>query len=364
MNCSTGNKISDQIAEINITGNVIPSVWFKTIVNDKGKPNLLAIMILSEIVYWYRPVEVRDKDTGEFVGYRTKFKQDILQKSYKDLAEYYQVSKRQVTDAIIALENLGAIDRDFRTITKNGVRCNNVLFIRLNPDKIRELTYPHDNESVTSDAFQVEKEGGENVSSPDQGSSSSESEKEYVDVDYVDKDKKRTPLSRKNGIGSLEKTGQPITKFRETNTENTNDRLSLYNLILSHHLPRDECIKLFTKQISYDAIRCQYKDNQCALDVLDQCVEIAGNVLSSKKTTFRLSGEDMSAEYVFARLSKLNIMHMEYVLDSFLSSGTKVKKIQNYLLVCMINSISSFGVRTANDLVRNGYYHSGRGDIK
>ena len=37
MNCSTGNKMSDAVAELNITGNVIPSVWFKTIVNDKGK---------------------------------------------------------------------------------------------------------------------------------------------------------------------------------------------------------------------------------------------------------------------------------------------------------------------------------------
>lgn len=348
MDFSTGNKISDRVAEINITGNVIPSVWFKTIVNDKGRPYLLAIMILSEIVYWYRPVEERDENTGEFIGYRTKFKQDLLQKSYKDLAEYYQVTKRQVTDAIIMLEKLGVIHREFRTIEKNKVRCNNVLFIRLNPEKLRDLTYPHDKENE-----EVENPQNTGGSSPsyDKESDIPEPEAKSGNVDNVNKG---TPLSRKNGIGSHEKTGQAITKFRETNTENTNRRL-LYNPISSNHLARDECIDLFAEQISYDEIRCDYSDNQCALDVLDQCVEIAGNVMSSKKSTFRISGEDMPAEYVIGRLSKMNILHMKYVLDSFLSNETKVRKIQNYLLTCMVNSISSLGVRTANDLARNGY---------
>lgn len=351
MDCSTGNRISDRVAEINFTGNVIPSVWFKTIVNDKGRPYLLAIMILSEIVYWYRPIEERDENTGEFIGYRTKFKQDLLQKSYKDLAEYYQVTKRQVTDAIIVLEKLGVIQREFRTVEKNKVRCNNVLFIRLNPDKLRDLTYPHDTENEVSD-------DGQNIG----GSSFEENQKSEIiddeigngDVETVENVDKNIPLSQNFVIGSHEKKGQPLTKFRETNTENTNRRL-LYNPISSNHLARDECIELFAEQISYDEIRCDYLDNQCALDVLDQCVEIAGNVMSSKKSTFRISGEDMPAEYVISRLSKMNILHMKYVLDSFLSNETKVKKIQNYLLICMVNSISSLGVRTANDLARNGY---------
>ena len=127
MNCSTGNKMSDAVAELNITGNVIPSVWFKTIVNDKGRPYMLAIMILSEVVYWYRPVECRDEKTGEFLGYKTKFRQDVLQKSYKDLAEYYQVTKRQVTDAIVVLEKLGVVKREFRTVFQNHILSNHSL---------------------------------------------------------------------------------------------------------------------------------------------------------------------------------------------------------------------------------------------
>ena len=67
-NFSTGNKIADSIGKMNFTGNVIPPAWFKTIVYKNGKPNLNAIVILSDIVYWYRPSEICDKKTGRITG--------------------------------------------------------------------------------------------------------------------------------------------------------------------------------------------------------------------------------------------------------------------------------------------------------
>ena len=51
----TGNPIVDEIATLNLSGNIIPESWYHTIVNDKGKVNCLAIHILADIVYWYRP---------------------------------------------------------------------------------------------------------------------------------------------------------------------------------------------------------------------------------------------------------------------------------------------------------------------
>lgn len=251
MNCSTGNKMSDAVAELNITGNVIPSVWFKTIVNDKGRPYMLAIMILSEVVYWYRPVECRDEKTGEFLGYKTKFRQDVLQKSYKDLAEYYQVTKRQVTDAIVVLEKLGVVKREFRTVFQNGVRCNNVLFIHLNVDKLRELTYPHSDDNE-------DKSKKSKGSSPQVAAVDEKVEREHLEknVDSVDN---CATLSRKNGRGYHEISGHPLPEKRETNTETTNRRLLFQNPISSNHLARDKCIDLFAEQISYDLIRCDFE---------------------------------------------------------------------------------------------------------
>ena len=78
---STNNPIVDAVGQMNITGNIIPEAWYKTIVNEKGKVNLLAVHILSDIVYWYRPTEVRDENTLS-VTYEKKFKDnDFLQRS-------------------------------------------------------------------------------------------------------------------------------------------------------------------------------------------------------------------------------------------------------------------------------------------
>ena len=49
---TTGNEAVDAVGRMNLTGNVIPESWYLTITNDKGKVNPLAILILSDIVYW------------------------------------------------------------------------------------------------------------------------------------------------------------------------------------------------------------------------------------------------------------------------------------------------------------------------
>ena len=56
----TGNYTVDAITQLHITGNVIPENWYKAIIKPSGKPYLNAIIILSDLVYWYRAAEVRD----------------------------------------------------------------------------------------------------------------------------------------------------------------------------------------------------------------------------------------------------------------------------------------------------------------
>lgn len=139
---TTGNAKVDAMAQIQLTGNVTPQIWYRTITRENGKPHLLAIAILSDIVYWYRPIEIRDEGTGHIIGYRKKFKADILQRSYDQFAELFGESKRSVTDAVIRLEALGVIKRVLRTIDVVGTKYNNVLFIELFPERLYELTYP------------------------------------------------------------------------------------------------------------------------------------------------------------------------------------------------------------------------------
>lgn len=138
---SSGNRTVDAMGQFNVSGNIIPATWFKTIVSEKGKPYLNAIVILSDIVYWYRPTEVRDEKTGE-ISYKKKFKADCLQLSYDEIGRRFGLSKGQAKDAVLILEQLGIIERDLREIDVNGMKLNNVMFLHLNYESLYEFTYP------------------------------------------------------------------------------------------------------------------------------------------------------------------------------------------------------------------------------
>lgn len=78
------NNVVLQIGQMNFRGNVIDHGWFKTLTLDNGKPNMVAISILGEVVYWYKPTEVRDEHSNN-VRYKQKFKADTLQRVINNL---------------------------------------------------------------------------------------------------------------------------------------------------------------------------------------------------------------------------------------------------------------------------------------
>lgn len=142
---STGNEIVDAIGEINLTGNVIPEAWYHTITNQAGKPCPLAILLLADIVYWYRPTESRDESTQN-VKYEKKFHDDnYLQRSYDQITTKFGISKKQARSALIVLEDLGVVKRHLRDITlESGSKLRNVMFLELNPDALKKITFPSD----------------------------------------------------------------------------------------------------------------------------------------------------------------------------------------------------------------------------
>ena len=143
----TGSPTVDKMSRLQISGNVIPVAWYKTIRKETGKPNLNAIIILADIVYWYRPVEIRDEASGQLSGLKKRFHADLLQRSYQQIAEQFGITKRDATNAIIELEKLGVVTRVFRTLKAGGQLIPNVLFLDLNVGILEELTYPEQMES-------------------------------------------------------------------------------------------------------------------------------------------------------------------------------------------------------------------------
>ncbi len=136
------SEIVEEIGKINFQGNIIPAEWYKYIKFPSGKADLLGITILSEIVYWYRPTEIRDEKTGKVLDYKKKFKADKLQRTYFSFAQQFGVTKRQVTSAIKRLERLGLITTELRNITTTeGIKMNNLLYLEPIPSKVLDITH-------------------------------------------------------------------------------------------------------------------------------------------------------------------------------------------------------------------------------
>jgi DnaD/phage-associated family protein len=125
----SGCQVVDQIGELEIVGNIVPHLWYKNITFSSGKAHFVAIALLADIVYWYRPTMIRD-DSGMIKGARTKFKGDMLQKSYQAFADTYGFTKRQVKDAIDFLVDHHLLVREFRTISSSSIILNNVMYVQ------------------------------------------------------------------------------------------------------------------------------------------------------------------------------------------------------------------------------------------
>jgi hypothetical protein len=138
----TGNALVDAISEINFEGNIIPTSWYKALRLPNGKPDLNAIVILSEIVYWYRATEDGDEATGTKVR-RKRFKRDLLQRSYRSFADQFGLTPCQVKDACHRLQDrYGVIRLEVRkrVETETGV-LGNQLYIAPVPEQIRAITH-------------------------------------------------------------------------------------------------------------------------------------------------------------------------------------------------------------------------------
>lgn len=164
---TSGNATVDAMVRYQIKGNVTPVEWFRTIVRKNGKPHLLAITILSDLVYWYRPTEIRDERSGTLIGWKKRFKADLLQKDYNTYVEMLGESKNSIKAAFDVLEELGVITRILRNVVvvghdyeeynpQNSEHENrrvipNVMYVDLHFKKLDELTYPEKYQKVAND---------------------------------------------------------------------------------------------------------------------------------------------------------------------------------------------------------------------
>lgn len=135
---TTGNKIVDAVSELRI--NSIPETWYFHI-RKNNQPNAMAILLLWDIIYWYKCTEVRDENTGLLLCIKKKFKSDdFLQRNYQQIADKFGISKKVATTLTDDLVKIGVIKKHFRTINVNGLKCSNVMFIEVVPSVLKSLS--------------------------------------------------------------------------------------------------------------------------------------------------------------------------------------------------------------------------------
>ena len=111
-------------------GNIIPHFWFKKIVDEKGRPYLTAITLLSEVLALYRfsnsaaPCSYlveRTCDETTLVG-------KVLRTSYEHFFQKFMIRKEKARRGFLRLEELGIIQRGVCNISlEEGGRCNKLM---------------------------------------------------------------------------------------------------------------------------------------------------------------------------------------------------------------------------------------------
>lgn len=204
---SSGNDVVDFFGRINITGNLIPEPWYQHIKFESGRVDLNAIVLLAEIVYWYRPTEKRDENGGATV-WQKKFRADKLQKSYQQLSDKFGLTKRQVRDAVHRLKDGGLVTIEFRDIEVSGMHLSNVLFIEPVPARIFEITY-----TVTGDALERDTTYVETGDPPTLERDTPPAETEDVYIDYTETISETTHnKSVARQAGDASRSGDPLSE--------------------------------------------------------------------------------------------------------------------------------------------------------
>lgn len=137
----TITEASKELQSMNITGNVIMPAWYKTITRENGKAHANAILLLADIVYWYRPAEVRDENTGFLLGYKSRIRGNSLQRSYAQIGEMLGLTKSESRSALDTLRRIGVVSTYTETVTVKNMKLPNCMFIDLHVNVLKSISH-------------------------------------------------------------------------------------------------------------------------------------------------------------------------------------------------------------------------------
>jgi len=100
----------------------------------------------------------------------------------------------------------------------------------------------------------------------------------------------------------------------------------------------EECDELVKMNIQYNYL-VEHSGHQA--DIVEEIAELMIETICSKKGTVRIGGEEKPHAVVASRLKKLDVTHIEYVLDCLRANTSKIHNIRTYLLTTLYNAFTS-----------------------
>ncbi|ODN40939.1 hypothetical protein [Piscirickettsia litoralis] len=120
-------------------GNLMPHIWYKNLRTSAGMADIVAITILADIVYWYRPRAIQEDDGT--VTYHKRFKG--LSKWFRPgyFSTKFGLTSRQVDDALRRLKKQGIIKYKKENVaTDDGSTYFGAMRVEPIIDKVLEIS--------------------------------------------------------------------------------------------------------------------------------------------------------------------------------------------------------------------------------
>jgi len=134
------NPVVKAVSRLDFSGNLVPLSWLQHIRTEHGRVDLGAVIILSEIVFWYRWRIVRDERTGNIARVEQRFRGPRFTRSIRAWSSGFGLTIKQVRRSLATLKRLGVLKVTLEAQQQPGALA--CLGYEPVPSVLELITYP------------------------------------------------------------------------------------------------------------------------------------------------------------------------------------------------------------------------------
>lgn len=144
---------------------------------------------------------------------------------------------------------------------------------------------------------------------------------------------------KKTENGISERTD--IEEVSEENGHQNGEFRSEEITILKEEQKKEVYRKKIKQQLEYNVL---IKRHQVEKEIIDAMIEILTDIFISGRKTYKISGDDIPANEVQNRIKRLNIQHIEYIIECLNRNTKEIRRPDNYLLTSLYNAPITIGL--------------------